>query len=105
LLGHADLICTNDLLSSVVGVATCDLADRSKVPLMVEAIMAKKKPGPKPSDGVGRTAATTIRSTPEWKGWTERLAEHCRANVSDTVDRGLVELARSTGFKDAPPKR
>jgi len=67
--------------------------------------MAKKKPGPKLTGGVGRTAQTMIRSTPEWKKWLERLADHCRTNVSDTVDRSLVELARNAGFKEVPPKR
>jgi hypothetical protein len=71
----------------------------------MEGVMAKKKPGPKPADGVGRLAATTIRSTEAWKSWLERLANHCRSNVSDTVDRGLVELARSVGFNELPPRR
>jgi hypothetical protein len=72
---------------------------------MLDTVMARKKPGPKPFEGVGRTAATTIRSTPEWKAWLDRLADHCRLNVSDTADRALVELARSVGFKEAPPRR
>ena len=69
------------------------------------AVMAKKKSGPKPMDGVGRVAVITVRSTPAWKAWVEGLAEHCRSTSSDTIDRALVELARGVNYKTAPPKR
>lgn len=64
-----------------------------------------KKTGPKPAEGVGRTAATMIRSTPDWKKWLDELADFNRGTVSDTVDRALVELARNIGFPKVPPRR
>jgi hypothetical protein len=75
------------------------------------ALMAKRKPGPKPVEGVGRTVPTTIRSTEAWKHWLERLAafdaEARRAspNASDTIDRALVAYARQIGFKEVAPLR
>jgi hypothetical protein len=74
-------------------------------------LMAKRKPGPKPSEGVGRTEAITIRTTPAYKSWVERLAQHdatlrrASANVSETNDRALVAYAREIGFKEAAPIR
>jgi hypothetical protein len=68
--------------------------------------MAKKqaKPGPPPVEG-NRTAASTIRSTPAWKAWVERLADFDRSTVSDLIDHALVAYAREKRFPDAPPKR
>jgi hypothetical protein len=73
--------------------------------------MAKVKPGPKVGDGGERDVPTTIRSTKAWKAWVASLATYdadarrSQTNVSDTVDRALVEYARSIGFPDAAPKR
>ncbi len=73
--------------------------------------MAKKKPGPKPTEGVGRIETVAIRSTPAWKAWLERLAEHDskirrqNPNVSDTADRAFVAYAREIGFLEVAPLR
>lgn len=67
--------------------------------------MAKNKPGPKPSDGVGRTALITIRSTPEWKASLERFAEFKRLTVADLIDHAIVAFAREEAFPEPIPKR
>lgn len=78
---------------------------------MSATAMAKKRPGPKPTEGVGRTEAITIRSTPAYKAWVERLAKHdadlrrSSPNVSDTNDRALVAYAREIGFMEVAPIR
>lgn len=67
--------------------------------------MAKKKPGPKPTEGVGRTSLTTIRSTPEWKAALEELAEFKRLTVADVIDHAIVAYARGEAFPKPIPKR
>lgn len=69
-------------------------------------LMAKKKPGPTPDPSRVRSAVTNIRSTPEWKGWLERLSEFDRApSISDLVDRMATTYARKIRFSEPPPKR
>jgi hypothetical protein len=78
---------------------------------MSPATMAKAKPGPKVGEGGERDVPTTIRSTKAWKEWVTKLAVYdadarrSQTNVSDTVDRALVDYARSIGFQDVAPKR
>lgn len=78
---------------------------------MSAATMAKAKPGPKVGEGGERDVPTTIRSTRSWKDWVTRLAAYdadarrSQTNVSDTIDRALVDYARSIGFKEVAPKR
>ncbi len=73
--------------------------------------MAKAKPGPKVGEGGEREVPTTIRSTRAWKEWVVQLAAYdadarrAQTNVSDTVDRALVDYARSIGFTVAAPRR
>jgi hypothetical protein len=64
----------------------------------------KKKPGRKPSEGVGRTESTVIRSTPAWKEWLIRFSAHCRLDMSDTVDQALALAAYQRGFEPPPPR-
>lgn len=76
----------------------------------VEAVMAKKtpgkRPGPKPDPDRVRSAVTNIRSSPEWKEWLGRFAEHHRSpSLADLVDDAVVHFARHVGFKEVPPKR
>lgn len=52
-----------------------------------------------------RTARlTNIRSSPEWKEWLHRFADHVRKDVADAVDEGMMRYARAEGF-EPPPKR
>jgi hypothetical protein len=68
--------------------------------------MAKKKPGPKPTEGGGRVAATTLRSTDAWKEWVEEFTLWDRSpSVSDLVDRALIVYARERRYPVLPPKR
>jgi hypothetical protein len=66
--------------------------------------MAKQKPGPKPTEGVGRKALTTLRSTDAWKAWVSRYAKSRGIDVSDLIDEALLNLARKDRF-EMPPKR
>jgi hypothetical protein len=43
-----------------------------------------------------------IRMSTEYKKWLEKLADHCRLDISKTVDKGLVLLAKSENFEKAP---
>jgi hypothetical protein len=49
--------------------------------------------------------AVAIKGSPEWKEWVERLANHCRCDVSALVDQALTEHARRNGFGEIPPRR
>lgn len=81
------------------------------MPHLEDPPVARKKPGPKPAEGEGRTELTTIRSTASWKEWLDQLAEYdanlrrAKPNVSETVDRSVVVYAREIGFKVAAPIR
>jgi hypothetical protein len=80
--------------------------------------MTTKRTGPSPEpEAVGRAkfgrpskaggpapSVIGMRGTPQWRAWLGRLAEHCRATPSATIDRALAELARREGFEE-PPKR
>jgi hypothetical protein len=75
---------------------------------MMATVMGKKKTepseGPKPQPRRVRSAATNIRSTPEWKEWLLRFSAHVRKDVADAVDEGMMRYARAEGF-ESPPKR
>ena len=51
-----------------------------------------------------RSAVTNIRSSPEWKAWLQRFADHTRKDLADVVDEALLRYARAEGFEQ-PPKR
>ena len=51
-----------------------------------------------------RADVVSMRGTPEWRQWLNRLAEHCRNTPSATIDRALAELARREGFEGPPPR-
>ena len=63
-----------------------------------------RKGEPKPQPHRVRSATTNIRSTPEWKEWLLRFADHVRKDVADAVDEAMLRYARGEGF-EAPPKR
>lgn len=62
------------------------------------------RPGPKPKPGGPLPNVVSMRGTPQWKAWLDRLALHCRATPSALIDRALAELARREGFEDPPPR-
>jgi hypothetical protein len=72
---------------------------------MGSLLMVKKKPGPKPTEGVGRTVVTNIRSTPAWREWLVELAEFQRLTVADVIDQAVVAYARQAKFPKPIPKR
>jgi hypothetical protein len=72
---------------------------------MDSTLMAKKKSGPKPTEGVGRTVVTNIRSTPVWREWLVALAEYQRLSVADVIDQAVVGYARQIRFPKPAPKR
>jgi hypothetical protein len=60
----------------------------------------------KPEESRVRTGVILVRGVPEWKSWTEELADFDRApSTSDLIDRALVVYARHVGFTKAAPKR
>jgi hypothetical protein len=46
-----------------------------------------------------------IRATTEWSEWLEKVAQHCRTDVSKLVDQAVLDYARSHGFDETPPSR
>ena len=65
--------------------------------------MARKKS--KPAEPNRRPVALIIKGNEPWKSWVERLADHCRVNVSSVVDQALARHAKAEGFKESPPER
>lgn len=75
--------------------------------VMETATMPKKTPGenPRPQPRRVRSAATNIRSTPEWKAWLEELAEFDRCDYVELIDRAVVEYAKKVRFEKKAPRR
>jgi len=69
-------------------------------PAKAKGSVAKSKEPAK----VPRDMVVGMRGSPEWKGWLDRLADHCRLNKVDVIDLALVDYAQKMGF-EAPPKR
>jgi hypothetical protein len=70
--------------------------------------MAKKqspKPGrPKAAEGEQRDELIAFRCRSEYKVWALELAGELRLSPTDTLDAGLVELAKKIGFRKAPKR-
>jgi predicted transcriptional regulator len=47
----------------------------------------------------------SIKGTPAWKGWLDKLAAHCRMSKSVLIDVALTEYACKINFKIKPPCR
>ena len=77
--------------------------------LMEVALMARRKPLPKPrtegSKPERRPVAVTMKGSEEWKEWLERAAAHSRMSVSMFLDFATVQYAKSQGFDEPPPDR
>ena len=52
-----------------------------------------------------RKSITTLKGSPDWAAWLERLAEFDRNTVVGLIDRALAEYAKNHGFNEPPPKR
>jgi hypothetical protein len=46
-----------------------------------------------------------IRATVEWCEWLDKVAQHCRTDVSKLVDQAVLDYARAHEFNDPPPSR
>jgi hypothetical protein len=51
------------------------------------------------------TVPLTVKGSPEWREWVEKVAEHNRTDLSTLIDAALVKFAREIGVPDPPPKR
>jgi predicted transcriptional regulator len=73
---------------------------------METAVMARKKtPPPRPGKEKAATIAVTLRGSPEWKTWLEKLARHSRLDVAKVIDRALIDFAEKEGFDEEAPER
>ena len=80
------------------------MVDNGGVATMARPKKQASKPAPAevPSP---RGMILSVRGTPEWRDWLNRLAEHNRVKVADAIDHAVVAWARQTGFTEPPPKR
>lgn len=70
--------------------------------------MAKKPPpkaGAPKAAAVPRKSITTLKGSPEWGAWLERLADFDRNTIVGLIDRAVAEYAQNHGFEERPPKR
>jgi hypothetical protein len=70
--------------------------------------MAKKpvsKPGAAKTEAGERKSITTLKGSPEWGAWLERLADFDRNTIVGLIDRAVAEYAQNHGFGERPPKR
>ena len=63
----------------------------------------------RPKGATERKNVATLRATPEWLEWVDRVADFMRyTNRQDFIDRAIVEYARLGKYDfeaDPPPKR
>lgn len=64
-----------------------------------------KESTPSKGEASPSSVIVSVRVSPDFRGWLDRLAEHERIGLSDLFDRALTRYAREAGFKEAPPKR
>lgn len=63
---------------------------------------AKKRPVGRPKSTTKRVTVIALKGTPEFAAWLASLADYCRLSQADTVEHGLVCLAKEKGFRSAP---
>jgi hypothetical protein len=69
-------------------------------------VMAKKKAatGRKPAaDRLG--IVVTLKGSPEWKAWVDKLATFDRSSVAALIDRALAHYGKAIGFGEEAPER
>jgi hypothetical protein len=57
------------------------------------------------AEAVSGNARFQIRMSPEFRGWTDELADHLRMEKSALIERALVSLAKAVAFDKPAPKR
>jgi hypothetical protein len=72
---------------------TPSMATKKKPAAKMPKTAAKKK---------GLAIAITLKGSPEWKAWVDRLADKFRTDTAKVIDMALVEFARTHGFEEAP---
>jgi hypothetical protein len=77
---------------------TSSMATKNKPAAAAKAskVVAKKK---------GLAIVVTLKGSPEWKAWVEKLAYQCRTDTSKVIDMALVEFAKNHGFTEEAPRR
>jgi hypothetical protein len=56
-----------------------------------------------PVEGLSRMV--TLHVSPEWKGWIDGLARHCRLDVAKVIDLAVVQFAQAEGYAPKAPER
>ena len=69
---------------------------------MVSATMATPKRKPKRKTSF---AMVNMKVSDKYRAWLDRLAKHCRTDVSKLMDRGLILVAKAEGFDEEVPER
>jgi len=64
---------------------------------------APELPQPAPTKGA-KNNILSIRGTPEWRAWLERLAAKCRVTPTALLDLAVAEKAAREGFEPPPPR-
>src|SRR5262249_53709693 len=72
--------------------------------------LAKKRKSPPPAAAPPDPSGTpsvivSVRVSPEYRAWLDRLASFERIPISDLLDRALVAYAPQVGFKEVAPRR
>lgn len=70
--------------------------------------MAKKpvsQPGDAKAGAAQRKSITTLKGSPEWGAWLQRLADFDRNTIVGLIDRAVAEYAQNHHFEERPPKR
>lgn len=66
--------------------------------------MAKKKPGPKPSEKEPMGYRATLKCHGDYMKWLTELAALDRLTIPALLDRALADFAKAKGFKLPPPR-
>lgn len=78
------------------------------VPAAIPRMPAKKSrkgvggrpKAPEPLFSIG-----SLKGRKAFAEWAERLFGYCRIDATTGLEHGLIELAKSKGFKEEPPNR
>jgi hypothetical protein len=70
----------------------------------VDAAVAKKKTGPKPTPEGPRNVLFAMKCRQDYKDWLITMAREERITPSQLVDRALFEYAKKNGKKEPPAR-